>query len=195
MRTSSTSRSTRCWARATGTWRPPLSDSLSVWTTVASAELLIRALVDGVHSRSRIAAAFVALSVERADTLGRLFGSEESAVRYWGARLACCLRAHQWAPQVCELTKDADPFVRRAAADAVGVIGTEGDAEVLFDLFSDPAPVVRAHAARAAASFSAAHNAVALRRLLDDSAWIVRSAAAEALGTVPHAGGVDSVTT
>ena len=158
-----------------------------------SAELLIRALVDGVHSRSRIAAAFYALSVERADTLGLLFASEEAAVRYWGARLACYLRVHQWAPQVRELTRDSDPFVRRAAAEAVGAIGTEGDARTLLDLFADPAPVVRAHAARAAASFPAVRNAWALRRLLSDGAWIVRSAAAEALGTAPRAGGVDSV--
>ena len=159
-----------------------------------SAELLIRALADGIHARSRIAAAFNALSVDRADTLRPLFSAAEPACRYWAARLACVLRARQWAPRVRELTSDRDPFVRRAAVEAVGAIGAAGDAQAVLDLFSDPAPVVRAHAARAATGFSAARNAIALRQLLSDGSWIVRSAAAEVLGTPPLTGDVDGVT-
>lgn len=154
-----------------------------------SADLMIRALVDHAYSRSRIAAAFTALSDAHADTLQPLFSSKEPSCRYWAARLACFNRMHQWAPNVRELTTDADPFVRRAAVEAVGAIGAPGDAGVVLDLFSDPVPIVRAHAARAAAAFSGPHHAMALRQLLNDSAWIVRSAAAEALGTSPLSGG------
>ena len=159
-----------------------------------SAELMIQALVDGVHSRSRIAAAFNAMSVERADTLRPLFSAEESGCRYWAARLACFLRARQWAPRVRELAADPDPFVRRAAVEAVGAIGAAGDAGTVLALLSDPAPVVRAHAARAAAGFSDARNSMALRQLLRDGSWIVRSAAAEVLGTPPPAADRDTVT-
>ena len=153
-----------------------------------SADLLVRALMDGVYSRSRIAAAFTALSIERADTLEPLFASEEPECRYWAARLACVNLTRQWAPRVRELTADRDPLVRRAAVEALGAIGAPGDAGAVLDLLSDPVPFVRAHAVKAAASFSAARNAVALRQLLNDGAWIVRSAAAEVLGTTPRTG-------
>ena len=159
-----------------------------------SAEPLIRALIDDAYSRSRIAAAFTALSVARADTLQPLFSSEESSCRYWAARLACCNLMRQWAPNVRELTTDADPFVRRAAVEAVGAIGAPDDAGAVLDLFSDPIPIVRAHAARAAGAFSAARNAMALRQLLNDSTWLVRAAAAEVLGTPPLAGDGDTTT-
>ena len=159
-----------------------------------SAEVMLRALVDDVHARSRIAAAFNAMSVERAETLRPLFASEDPGCRYWAARLACCLQARQWAPQVRELTADPDPFVRRAAVEAVGVIGAASDAETVLDLLSDPAPVVRAHAARTAATFSGSRIITALRLLLSDGAWIVRSAASEALARPPRTGGVDTVT-
>lgn len=147
-----------------------------------SAELTVQALKDGVHSRSRIAAAFNAMSVDRADTLDPLFVSGEPSCRYWAARLVYFLRAHQWAPRVRELTADPDPFVRRAAVEAIGAIGSYNDAKAVLDLFSDPAPVVRAHAARAAAEFPGARITAALQSLLDDDAWIVRAAAAEVLG-------------
>ena len=159
-----------------------------------SAELLIRALEDHAYSRSRIAAAFTALSVARADTLHRLFASEEPSCKYWAARLACFNRMRQWSPNVCELTADPDPFVRRAAVEAVAAIGTPDDASAVLGLFSDPIPIVRAHAARAAAAFSAARNTMALRQLLNDSTWIVRSAAAEALGTSPLPSGGSTTT-
>ena len=159
-----------------------------------SATVAIRALQDGVHSRSRIAAAFYAMSVDRADILEPLFSSDEPSCRYWAARLAYFLRARQWVPQVRELTADPDPFVRRAAVEAIGMIGSDDDAGVVLDLFSDPAPVVRAYAARAAAAFSGARNTAALRSLLNDDAWIVRAAAAEVLRARPLAGAAMATT-
>ncbi len=146
-----------------------------------SAEMTVQALRDGVHSRSRIAAAFNAMSVDRADTLDPLFISGDPSCRYWAARLVYFLRAHQWAPRVRELMADRDPFVRRAAVEAIGLIGSHNDAKAVLDLFSDPAPVVRAHAARAAGEFSGARITAALRALLNDDAWIVRAAATEVL--------------
>lgn len=146
-----------------------------------SAELMIQALLDGVHSRSRIAAAFNAQRVERAEALAPLFASGEASCRYWAARLARFLGTRRWVSRVRELTTDLDPYVRRAAVEAVGSLGDVGDVPIALELFSDPAPVVRAYAARAVAALGGGRHEAALRQLLNDSAWIVRAAAAEVL--------------
>lgn len=146
-----------------------------------SADLLIRALTDGVYARSRVAAAFNALSVERADALAPLFDSDEAIVRYWAARLALFLRGHVWIDKLRQLAADRDHLVRRAAVEAIGALGTTADVDVIVDLFVDPVPVVRAHAVRAAAAFSTPTVLAAVRGLLDDHAWMVRSAASDVL--------------
>ena len=127
-----------------------------------SADLLIRALADGVYARSRVATAFNALSVERADALAPLFDSDEAIVRYWAARLALFLRAHLWIDKLRQLAGDRDHLVRRAAVEAIGALGTTADVGVIVDLFVDPVPIVRAHAVRAAAAFLATQAARAV---------------------------------
>ena len=148
-----------------------------------SADLLIRALADGVYARSRVAAAFNALSVDRADALAPLFDSDEAIVRYWAARLALFLRAHLWIDRLRQLAGDRDHLVRRAAVEAIGALGTTADVGVIVDLFVDPVPIVRAHAVRAAAAFSTPPVMAAVRALLDDHAWMVRAAASDVLAT------------
>lgn len=146
-----------------------------------SAGLLIGALADGVYARSRVAAAFNALSVDRADALAPLFDSDEAIVRYWAARLALFLRAHLWIDRLRQLAGDRDHLVRRAAVEAIGALGTTADVGVIVDLFVDPVPIVRAHAVRAAAAFSTPTVMAAVRALLDDHAWMVRAAASDVL--------------
>ena len=146
-----------------------------------SADLLIRALADGVYARSRVAAAFNALTVDRADALAPLFDSDEAIVRYWAARLALFLHAHVWIDKLRQLAGDRDHLVRRAAVEAIGTLGTTADVGVIVDLFVDPVPIVRAHAVRAAAAFSTPTVMAAVRVLLDDHAWMVRSAASDVL--------------
>ena len=148
-----------------------------------SADLLIRALADGVYARSRVAAAFNALTVDRADVLAPLFDSDEAIVRYWSARLALFLHGHVWIDKLRQLAADRDHLVRRAAVEAIGALGTTADVGVIVDLFVDPVPIVRAHAVRAAAAFSTPTVMAAVRALLDDHAWMVRAAASDVLAT------------
>jgi hypothetical protein len=148
-----------------------------------SAGLLVRALADGVYARSRVAAAFNALSVDRTDALAPLFDSDEAIVRYWAARLALFLRAQRWIEKLRLLAGDRDHLVRRAAVEAIGALGTTADVGVIVDLFVDPVPIVRAHAVRAAAAFSTPTVMAAVHALLDDHAWMVRAAASDVLAT------------
>ena len=146
-----------------------------------SADLLVKALKDGTYSRSRIAAAIDMMSVSRGDLLGQLFAGKDAEVRFWAARLSGRLKAAEWAVHVRDLATDVDPLVRRAAVEALGVIGDNTDRALLIGRLSDPVPFVRAHAARACARFADGDAAEALAGLLADRHWIVRAAAREAL--------------
>lgn len=146
-----------------------------------SADLLITALRDGPYSCSRIAAAIDMMTAPRADLLGLLFAAPHAEVRFWAARLAGRLQAAQWASHVRELATDVDPLVRRAAVEALGIIGDASDRSLLLGRLNDPVPFVRAHAARACARFADGDAAEALAGLLADRQWIVRAAAREAL--------------
>jgi len=146
-----------------------------------SADLLVTALREGPYSCSRIAAAIDMMTAPRADLLGRLFEAPHAEVRFWAARLAGRLQAGQWAAQVREQATDVDPLVRRAAVEALGIIGDAADRSLLLGRLSDPVPFVRAHAARACVRFVDGDAAEALAGLLADRHWIVRAAAREAL--------------
>ena len=146
-----------------------------------SAGLLIAALRDGVYSRSRIAAAIDMMSVSRADLLAPLFDASQPEVRFWAAKLAGRLNARQWLARVRRMAGDVDPLVRRAALEAIGVLGDESDQHLLLRSLTDRVPFVRAHGARACARFATRETADALVALLSDRHWIVRAAAREAL--------------
>jgi HEAT repeat protein len=146
-----------------------------------SAELLVTALSDGPYSCSRIAAAIDMMTAPRADLLGPLFAAPHAEVRFWAARLAGRMQATQWAAQVREQATDVDPLVRRAAVEALGIIGDAADRSLLLGRLGDPVPFVRAHAARASVRFEDGDAAEALAGLLADRHWIVRAAARDAL--------------
>ena len=146
-----------------------------------AAVVLVTALRDGVFAPSRLASSFDRMLRPPADVLGLLLDGEQPAARFWGARLAGRLMAREWAPKVRTLADDADPIVRRAAAEALGVIGDASDRPRLIARFRDPAPMVRVHAARASAAFANEAVADALTELLADREWIVRAAARDAL--------------
>jgi HEAT repeat protein len=130
-----------------------------------SADLLITALRDGPYSCSRIAAAIDMMTAPRADLLGLLFAAPHAEVRFWAARLAGRLQAAQWGSHVRELATDVDPLVRRAAVEALGIIGDASDRSLLLGRLNDPVPFVRAHAARACARFADGDAAEALQRM------------------------------
>ena len=89
-----------------------------------SAGLLVRALADGVYARSRVAAAFNALSVDRADALAPLFDSDEAIVRYWAARLALFLRAQLWIDKLRQLAGEGGYFLAHLGGDSWPAIAT-----------------------------------------------------------------------
>jgi HEAT repeat protein len=149
-----------------------------------AAVILVTALRDGVFAPSRLAAAFDRMLRPPADVLALLLDGELPAARFWGARLAGRLMAREWAVKVRALADDADPIVRRAAVEALGVIGDTSDRPRLIARFRDPVPMVRVHAARASAAFANETVADALTELLADREWIVRAAARDALRSI-----------
>ena len=146
-----------------------------------SADLLVRALRDGVYSRSRIAAAIDTMSVARTDLLKPLFDASEPQVRFWAARLAGRINAPQCRVHVRRLATDVDPLVRRAAVETLGVFRNAADLPLLLQALKDPVTFVRIHAARACAHFGSPEIADALVALLPDRNWTVRAAARDAL--------------
>jgi HEAT repeat protein len=149
-----------------------------------SAGVLINALRDGAYSRARLAAAIDRLPGLGADSLSPLFESSDPSARFWGARLAGRFNARQWAPAVRRLLDDNAALVRRAAVEALAVIGDPSDRDLLMARLCDPTPFVRAHAARASANFPDPEVARALVKLLSDREWIVRASARQGLRTI-----------
>jgi len=152
--------------------------------TRQSADLLIKALREGVYSRSRIAAAIDMMSVPRADMLGTLFDAAEADVLFWAAKLAGRLNAREWTSRIRQLATEADPRVRRAAVEALGSLGDATDLALLVSRMSDRLPFVRAHAARACVRFADAETIETLVALLADRHWMVRAAARDTLARI-----------
>jgi HEAT repeat protein len=146
-----------------------------------SAEVLVRALVDGSCPRARIAAALERMTVPAAIRFEPLFAHPHPAVRAWAARLAARRGLVSLVPAVRRVALDMDAIVRRAAMEALGRFADPADRALVFAGLEDRVPMVRAHAARAAAAFSSEAMAGAVATLLADRAWIVRAAARDAL--------------
>lgn len=146
-----------------------------------SAAILIEGLRDGVHPRARLAAALDAMPAVRAAAFRPLFESSDPEVRFWAIKLACRKDAVIWSARIRELSADGDARVRRAAIEALGLIGDAGSMAILIHRLNDPVPFVRAHAARACGVLRDAGAAQAVAELLADRSWIVRVAARDGL--------------
>jgi HEAT repeat protein len=85
-------------------------------------------------------------------------------------------------PRLLELTEDADPRIRAAAVELVGLLGNAPDAKPILDRLRDPAAAVRAAGADALGRLGAGEARDALVRALEDRVPAVRAAAAHALG-------------
>jgi HEAT repeat protein len=143
-------------------------------------ELLVEALRDGRASRSRIAAQLERLAPAPGVHLLHLLRDPDPVVRFWGATLLGPYEGFGDDALVA-LTRDVDPDVRAAAAEALATRSGSEVKEAVLRLLDDPAWFVRVHAARAAGHLAGAGAAFALARLLGDERWWVRTAAKDAL--------------
>jgi HEAT repeat protein len=153
-----------------------------------SAFILISALRAGRYSRSAIAATLDALPVDVADVVAPLLDAPDPAVRFWGVRLIERYpRAAGIVERLVALTADADPRVRKAAIDAIGVIGAAAAVIAVRARLADEIAFVRAHAARALARLGGAAESRALLPLLADGDWHVRDSAKQSLRAIGEA--------
>jgi hypothetical protein len=152
----------------------------------AAADVLLRALRAGTYTRSRVAAAFERLTVERAPMLATLLNAPDPGLRAWGVRLTANLFERQLSPLVRRLAGDSDAVVRRTAVEALGRIGDPGDGALLLPRLLDASPIVRAHAARALVSYPDEETLARVADCLADRDWIVRLAARDTLGAHPE---------
>ena len=130
--------------------------------------------------RSRIAAELERLAPAPGVRLVRLLRDWNPHVRFWGATL---LRPYPelGTETLIQLTWDADPNVRAAAVETLGVRTGSAVAAALVARLDDGEWFVRVHAARAAGHMVGADAAPTITRLLSDERWWVRTAAKDAL--------------
>lgn len=147
-----------------------------------AAKLLVHALRANLHPRSRVAARLDRFPLDVPDLILSLARDTDTQARYWGATL---LARYGAAPETAEaleaLTADADPSVRKAAIESLGVVGGPRAAAVAVRLLGDNVFFVRAHAARALGDLERVDLAHHVLPLLADPEWWVRTAAKDAL--------------
>jgi hypothetical protein len=151
-----------------------------------AAAILIEALRNNWHAPARIATQLDQFDASVAvDLLFVLLEDRHPQRRYWAISL---LLRHRMAARLdgrlAACADDPDASVRKAVAQAMGVIGGARATAVAIGLLDDPAAFVRAHAVRALGKI-AAHGGGAAGPLvaprLADRDWWVRLAAREAL--------------
>jgi HEAT repeat protein len=151
-----------------------------------SAELLVKALREGRHSRSQTAMCLHAFPADIGDLLTPLCVDRDPVLRYWGAVLAGRHPLRRGDEQrLITLAGDVDPRVRRAALDTLAGAGSAAAVPTILSRVNDPVPFVRAHAARALGRLGATSAAFTLAGRLGDRDWWVRDAvkrSLEALG-------------
>jgi HEAT repeat protein len=147
-----------------------------------AAEILVRALVEGRTTRSRIAASLDAFPIDVSEHLVPMLASVEPAVRYWGAML---MRRYAANPgvgsEIGRLTADPEPLVRRAAVETMAAVGGAMATAAARALLADAIPFVKAHAARTLGVLNAREAVEDILPLLADRDWWVRYAAKESL--------------
>lgn len=152
-----------------------LGERGEAWAT----RLLVQALIDGAHSRSRIA-----MHLEGREELESLIlplvDHEEEQVRYWAATLLVPLTPEAELA-LAGLAGDSSAGVRAAVAKAFAGAGGTGAAAAATALLTDPVWFVRAQAARALAASGQRELAGLLTPLLRDEVWWTRAAAKDGL--------------
>lgn len=151
-------------------------------------DVLIDALRREYGPRSRIAAELEGLAPAPRERLLPLLRDWNPAVRFWGATLLGPYPSLGESALI-ELTWDADPNVRAAAAETLGTRSGPSVGAALLARLDDSEWFVRVHAARAAGHVLGAEAAPTIARLLADERWWVRTAAKDAL----RAMGTDAV--
>ena len=155
---------------------------LGTQTSRAAAELLVRALRERLYSHSRVAAQLDRFALDVPDLIMPLVRDADPSIRFWCATL---LARYGGSPGVAAglaaLGTDADPSVRKAAVESLGVVGGPGAATTALRLLEDPVWYVRAHAARALGDLERSDLAPRVLPLLADAQWWVRAAAKDAL--------------
>jgi len=149
---------------------------------IRGARLLIDALSRNVYAPARIATSLDAFPLDIRDLLTPLLASPDGKVRYWGVLLMRRYPDAEGLPRrLMTLTADAQPSVRKAALEAIGIARYPGCVNAMYPRLTDRIPFVRAHAARALGTVGAHFAASAVVPLLADRKWLVRSAAKQSL--------------
>ncbi len=147
-----------------------------------AAKLLVDALSRELYPPSRIAAHLDGFPVPIPDQLLPLLGSPSPPARFWAATLLSRYPETTWlGGKLDELAEDAEPLVRKAAVESLGLIGGPAAASAALKLLDDPIWYVKAHAARALGDLGRQDLAGHVVPLLSDREWWVRMAAKESL--------------
>ncbi len=135
--------------------------------------------------RASLVASHIDHSPQRVpDRLQALLHESDPVLRFWGATLLARYPNDAVESAVAALTRDADPRVRKAALQTLGVVATVGHdlaADCAARLLTDPFAYVRAHAARTLGELGGVDLAPRVAALLGDTDWWTRLAARESL--------------
>ncbi|MEI6082846.1 MAG: HEAT repeat domain-containing protein [Verrucomicrobiota bacterium] len=117
-----------------------------------------------------------------ADDLIPLLDSTDSVLRRHVCEALGALRVEMSVALARQLGRDDDPFVRRAAADALLSIHSDTARDALVELLKHPSAPVRTESARALGGWKQPAVAIALHPLLLDVNPLVARATADAVG-------------
>ncbi|MHB1998914.1 MAG: HEAT repeat domain-containing protein [Solirubrobacteraceae bacterium] len=168
----------RSWRRAVAAY------TLGDMGSAAAVAPLLGALGDPARDvRSAAARSLGRLgAVEAVEPL--VYALAQAAVPRAGAGAALLAIGAAALPSLRGLDRRAEPEVRAATVELLGLLGDAGDAPLLIERLGDSAAEVRAKAARALGRLGAEDAAAQLRVALRDRIPFVRASAAFALGAM-----------
>jgi len=143
--------------------------------------VLLGALASPHLSASRVAVYVDQSPQDLGPALAALLSHVNPVVRQWAATLVARYPDEPVAGRLAELTRDADPRVRKAAIQALGRVGGDAAIEPAEALLTDPVSFVRAYAVRTLGDRGHVDQAHRVAALLADGDWWVRLATREAL--------------
>jgi len=144
-------------------------------------DVLLGALASPHLSASRVAVYVDQSPQDLGPALAALLSHVNPVVRQWAATLVARYPDEPVAGRLAELTRDADPRVRKAAIQALGRVGGDAAIEPAEALLTDPVSFVRAYAVRTLGDRGHVDQAHRVAALLADGDWWVRLATREAL--------------